>query len=75
MPLTLAEIGEQSRIVRITGRDKTRRHLANLGLVEGEKIMVVSRLAGNLILSVKDSRLALDRDMASRIWIERGELG
>lgn len=73
MPLTFAEIGEKNHIVKITGRDKTRRHLANLGLVEGQEITVISRLAGNLILSVKDSRLALDKDMASRIWIEREE--
>lgn len=73
MPLTLAGVGEKSRIVKISGRDKTRRHLANLGLVEGEAVTVVSRLSGNLILSVKDSRLALDREMAGRIWIEREE--
>lgn len=71
MPLNLAQVGEKNRIVRISGRDQTRRHLANLGLVEGQVITVVSKLADNMIVSVQDSRLALDREMTGRIWIER----
>ncbi|MCI8360833.1 MAG: ferrous iron transport protein A [Clostridiales bacterium] len=73
MPLTLARVGEKNRIVRISGRDQTRRHLANLGLVEGQAVTVVSKLSGNMIVQVKDSRLALDREMTGRIWIEREE--
>lgn len=73
MPLNLAQVGEKNRIVRISGRDQTRRHLAILGLVEGQAVTVVSKLSGSMIVSVKGSRLALDKAMTGRIWIEREE--
>lgn len=69
MPLTMAGIGDVNIIKKITGRDEVRQHLAELGFVVGEPVTVVSELAGNLILSVKDSRVALDRTMALRIMI------
>lgn len=69
MPLTMAVIGDVNIIKKITGRDEVRQHLAELGFVVGEPVTVVSELAGNLILSVKDSRVALDRTMALRIMI------
>ncbi len=69
MPLTFAKVGETSRIVKITGKDEVRQHLANLGFVSGEQVTVVSEMAGNLILKIKDSRIALDKGMASRIMI------
>ena len=69
MPLTFAKVGETSRIVKITGKDEVRQHLANLGFVSGEQVTVVSEMAGNLILQIKDSRIALDKGMASRIMI------
>ena len=69
MPLTMLSIGETGSIKRITGKDDTRRFLASLGFVEGESITVVSRLAGNLILSIKESRIALDQSMAGRIMV------
>lgn len=69
MPLTMATPGETNTIVKITGRDETRRHLAELGFVVGSEVTVLNTLAGNLILSVKDSRVALDRDMAGRILV------
>ena len=56
-------------IRKITGRDETRQHLAELGFVVDGMVTVVSELAGNLILQVKDSRIALDRTMANRIMI------
>ena len=55
--------------VKITGRDEVRQHLAELGLVVGEEVTVVSQLGGNMILSIKDSRIALDRTMAMRIMV------
>lgn len=67
MPLTMAAPGETVVIRKITGRDQVRRHLAELGLVVDGTVTVVSRLAGNLILQVKDSRIALDSTMANRI--------
>ena len=69
MPLAMAEIGEANTIRKISGRDEIRRHLAELGFVVGEEVYLVSRLGGNLILSVKDSRVALDKSMAMRIMI------
>ena len=69
MPLTMAKAGETVTIRKITGKDEVRQHLAELGFgVEGT-VTVVSELAGNLILQVKDSRIALDQSMANRIMI------
>ena len=69
MPLTMANIGEPVVIRRITGRDQVRRDLAELGFVADSTVTVLNRLAGNLILQVKDSRVALDSTLASRIMI------
>ena len=69
MPLTMAKSGETVTIVRITGKDEVRLHLAELGFVVGSTITVVNEIAGNLILQVKESRIALDKTMANRIMI------
>ena len=69
MPLGMASVGDTNTIVKITGRDEVRQHLAELGFVVGEEVTVVSQLGGNMILSVKDSRIALDRTMAMRIMV------
>ncbi len=69
MPLCMAGVGDVNTIKKITGRDDVRQHLAEMGFVVGEEIRVVSDLHGNLILSVKDSRVALDKTLAMRIMI------
>ena len=69
MPLTMAKTGENVVIRRITGKDEVRQHLAELGFVVDSDVTVVSEIAGNLILQVKDSRIALDKTMANRIMI------
>ena len=69
MPLTMAKTGDTVTIRKITGRDEVRQHLAELGFVVDSDVTVVSEIAGNLILQVKDSRIALDRTMANRIMI------
>lgn len=69
MPLTLAQVGEPVTIRRVAGKDEVRLHLAELGFVADAVVTVVSALAGNLILQVKDSRVALDAGLASRIFI------
>lgn len=69
MPLAMAGVGATVYIQKITGKDEVRQHLAELGFVVGEEVRVVSELGGNLILSVKDSRIALDRSMAMRIMV------
>lgn len=69
MPLTMAKPGETFTISKITGKDQVRQHLAELGFVVDAEVTVVSELGGNLILQVKDSRVALDKDMATRILV------
>lgn len=69
MPLTMAKAGETVTIRKITGRDEMRAHLAELGFVVDSDVTVVAEMAGNLILQVKDSRIALDKSMANRIMI------
>ena len=69
MPLTMAKPGETVTIRKITGKDEVRQHLAELGFVVDGTVTVVNELAGNLILQVKDSRIALDRTMANRIMV------
>ena len=69
MPLTMAKTGETSNILRITGKDETKRHLEDLGFVVGETVTVVAEMAGNLIINVKGARIALDRALANRIMI------
>lgn len=68
-PLSMAETGATQIIAKITGKDEVRRHLAELGLVVGEEVTVMNSLGGNLILQVKDSRIALDRGLCTRIMV------
>ena len=69
MPLTMARAGETVTIRKITGQDEVRQHLAEVGFVVDSDVTVISEVAGNLILKVKDSRIALDKSMANRIMI------
>ena len=69
MPLTMANIGEINTIKRVGGNEETRRFLENLGFVAGTEITVVSSIGGNLIVNVKDSRIAVNEDMARHIVI------
>lgn len=67
MPLTMMTTGESNVIRRVSGNEETRRFLENLGFVVGTKIEVLSSLGGNVIVNVKDSRVAINRDMAKHI--------
>ena len=69
MPLTRAETGETVTIRKISGKDEVRQHLAELGFVVDSDVTVVSEIGGNLIVQVKDSRVALDAAMANRIMV------
>lgn len=69
MPLSMINIGEKKQILKVNGKDETRRFLANLGFVEGSEVTVVSELAGNVIVNVKETRVAIDRSMANRIIV------
>ena len=67
MPLTLAKPGQRMRIRRITGKDETQKFLGNLGFVAGEMVTVVSEISGNVIIGVKDTRVAISKQLAQRI--------
>ena len=69
MPLTMAGIGETNTISRIGGNEETRRILANLGFVAGAEVVVLSKIGGNVIVNVKDSRVAVNEDMARHIMV------
>ena len=69
MPLTMATMGEVNKIVKVGGNEETRRFLENLGFVAGTEITVVSSIGGKLIVNVKDSRIAVNEDMARHIVI------
>lgn len=69
MPLTMAKVGETITIRKISGKDEVRQHLAELGFVVDSDVTVVSEIGGNIIVQVKDSRIALDKMMANRIMV------
>lgn len=69
MPLSMAKAGERGVIKKITGKDEVRQHLAELGFVVDTEVSVVNEVAGNLIVQVKDCRIAIDKGMATRIMI------
>ena len=69
MPLSMVEEGEPKTIVKVGGKEEVRKFLENLGFVDGTVVTIVSSLGGNMILKVKDSRVALGRDMASKIQV------
>lgn len=69
MPLTLAGAGEENMIRRVGGNDETKRHLEDLGFVAGASVTVVSSIGGNLIVNVKDSRVAISKEMAGKIMV------
>lgn len=69
MPLTLAVPGEEVIIKRIGGNAEVRAHLQNLGFVSGAVVMVVNSMGGNLIVNVKNARIAISKEMAQKIFI------
>lgn len=69
MPLTLAVIGQEIMIKRIGGSAEVRAHLQNLGFVPGAVVTVVSSMGGNLIVNVKNARIAIGKEMAAKIFI------
>lgn len=69
MPLTLAVPGEENTICRVGGNLKVRAHLENLGFVPGGSATVISTIGGNLIVNVKESRVAVSKEMAGKIMI------
>ena len=69
MPLMLAGTGEENVIRRVGGSPETKKHLEDLGFVAGSTVTVMNTIGGNLIVKVKESRVAISRDMASKIMV------
>ena len=69
MPLTLAAVGEENIIKRIWGKQEVKAHLENLGFVVGGAVTIIKTIGGNVIVNVKDSRIAISKEMAQRIMI------
>lgn len=69
MPLTMVEPGVPNQIKKIGGKEETRRFLENLGFVTGGIVTVISEMGGNMIVNVKDSRIAIGKDMANKIMV------
>lgn len=69
MPLTFADASEENIIRRVGGKPETKKHLENLGFVVGGRVTVISAIGGDLIVNVKDSRIAISREMAGKIMV------
>lgn len=69
MPLTMAKEGETNIIKKVGGKEETRRFLENLGFVAGGKVTVVSEISGSVIVDVKESRVALNKEIANKIMV------
>ena len=69
MPLTLAAIGEENMIRKVGGNPAVRKHLENLGFVAGGNVTVVASMAGNMIVNVKEARVAISKEMAQKIMV------
>ncbi len=69
MPLTLAGLGEENTVKRIGGKPQVRKHLENLGFVAGSSVTIINGLGDNLIVRVKDARVAISAEMAQKIYV------
>ena len=69
MPLTLANVGEENIIKKVGGKPEVKKHLENLGFVAGGNVTVVAMLGGNVIVNVKETRVAISKEMAQKIMI------
>ena len=69
MPLSLAGVGEQNTVKRIGGSPEVKQHLENLGFVVGSTVTIVNTLGGNVIVNVKESRIAISEEMSRKIMV------
>ncbi len=69
MPLSMVKEGEPNTIKKVGGKEETRKFLENLGFVIGATVTVISVIGGNVIVNIKDSRVAIGRDMANKIMV------
>lgn len=69
MPLTFAEIGEENIIRKIGGKQEVKAHLENLGFVVGGVVTIINTIGGNVIVNIKESRIAISKELAQKIMI------
>ena len=69
MPLTLASIGEENIIKKVGGSAEVKKHLEDLGFIPGGTVTVISTLGGNIIVNIKESRIAINKEMALKIMV------
>ncbi len=69
MPLNFADVGEENIIKKVGGKPEVKKHLENLGFVVGGTVSIVSAIGGNLIVNVKETRVAISREMAAKIMV------
>ena len=69
IPLTLAEVGEKNIIKKIGGKQEVKAHLENLGFVVGGAVTIINSIGGNVIVNVRDSRIAISKEMAQKIMV------
>lgn len=69
IPLTLAKVGEENIIKKIGGKPEVKKHLENLGFVAGGRVIIVNTIGGNLIVNVKEARVAISKEMAQKIMV------
>lgn len=69
MPLTFADSGEEHIILKVSGKPEVKKHLENLGFVAGSEVTVMNMIGGNVIVKVKEARVAISREMAQKIMV------
>ena len=69
MPLSMVSDGEELLIKKISGKEEVRRFLENLGFVAGAQVSLISKIGGNVIVQIKDSRVAISKEMAQKIIV------
>lgn len=69
MPLTMVKAGEANVIKKVGGKEETKKFLESLGFVTGSTVTVVSEISGNMIVNIKESRVAIDKQMANKIFV------
>lgn len=72
MTLSMAPQGTRVNILKVTGKEETKKFLSNLGFIEGTTVQVVSEIDGNMIVNIRDSRIAISKSMSNRIIVAEG---
>jgi ferrous iron transport protein A len=69
IPLIYSEVNEEKTVTKISGNQETKKHLEDLGFHTGAKVSVISKIGGNLIVKIKETRIAIDKKMAMKIYV------